>query len=146
MIPIYRTKVIHVEVTNACNIACASCTRFVGHHKKPFFMDLDTVERAIKSLQDFPGGIGLMGGEPTLHPQFKEICGLFRKLIPDRRRRELWTNGYKWREYKDIIEETFDQERIAYNDHSDPVVGVHQPLLLAAEDILEDRELMWRLK
>ena len=27
---------IHVEVTNACHLRCANCTRHVGHHKKPF--------------------------------------------------------------------------------------------------------------
>jgi len=32
MIPIYRMKVIHVEVTYACNLHCSNCTRFVGHH------------------------------------------------------------------------------------------------------------------
>ena len=145
MIPIYRMKVIHIEVTNACNIACSSCTRFIGHHKKPYFMGLDTVRKAIESLEGFPGGIGMMGGEPTLHPQFIEICKIYQELIPDRRRREFWTNGYKWNEYKDIINETFDSDKIAYNDHADPVAGVHQPLLLAAQDILDDRELMWRL-
>jgi hypothetical protein len=108
-------------------------------------MDLDTVRKAIESLDGFPGGIGMMGGEPTLHPQFAEICKIYQELIPDRRRREFWTNGYKWNEYKDIINETFDSDKIAYNDHTDNVAGVHQPLLLAARDILDDRELMWRL-
>ena len=145
MIPIYRTKLIQIEITNACPLRCANCTRFVGHHKKPYFMDLDTVRKAIESLEGFPGGIGMMGGEPTLHPQFKEICEIYQELIPDKRRRELWTAGYKWDEYQDIIQKTFDSDLVLYNDHSDPNEGVHQPILIAAEDILDDRELMWRL-
>lgn len=145
MIPIYRMKLIQIEVTNACNLQCSNCTRFVGHHAKVFFMDLDTIEKAIKSLKGYPGQVGIMGGEPTLHKQFPEICKLVQKFIPERRKRELWTNGYKWNEYKSIIEETFDPDLIAYNDHKDNTVGVHQPLLLVAEDILDDKELMWRL-
>ncbi|MFH1075686.1 MAG: radical SAM protein, partial [Pseudomonadota bacterium] len=64
MIPIYRMPVIHVEVTNACSLKCSNCTRFVGHHKEPFFMDINTVAKAITSLGGFPGQIGMMGGEP----------------------------------------------------------------------------------
>lgn len=145
MIPIYRMAVIQIDITNACHLKCANCTRFVGHHEKPFFMDLDIVIKAIKSLEGYSGIIGMMGGEPTMHPQFEEICKIYQELIPDRRRRALWTAGYKWDEYQEIIEETFDSDLIVYNDHSDPDEGVHQPLLIAAEDILDDKELMWRL-
>lgn len=145
MIPIYRMSVIHIEITNACSLQCSNCTRFVGHHKKPFFMDLATVKKAIRSLEGFPGNIGIMGGEPTIHPKFAEICGIVRKMIPDRRKRELWTNGFKWREYEKIIKQTFDPDLILYNDHKDMEVGEHQPLLVAAKDILDDKELLWRL-
>lgn len=108
-------------------------------------MDLETVAKSISSLDGYPYEIGIMGGEPTMHPQFKEICLLFQKMIPNRRQRALWTNGLKWKEYEDIIKETFDEDRIIYNDHKDAGVGEHQSLLLAAADILEDKELMWRL-
>ncbi len=145
MIPIYRMPVIHVEVTYDCNLQCSNCTRFVGHHKDPYYMDLDTVSRAIDSLEGYPGQIGIMGGEPTMHPQFPEICEMLRKKVADKRRRQLWTNGYKWKEYLPLIQETFDEDMILYNDHRDKEVGVHQPLLLAAEELLDDRELMWRL-
>lgn len=145
MIPIYRMPVIQIEVTNACNLLCSNCTRFVGHHKKPFVMDLKTVAKAIASLDGYPGQIGIMGGEPTMHPKFPEICALVREMIPERRKRQLWTNGHNWEKHKKIIEETFDTDLIIYNDHTNKEVGVHQPLLMAAEDILDDRELMWRL-
>lgn len=145
MIPLYRMKVIQIEVTNACNLECSNCTRFVGHYPKTFFMSLEMVKKAIESLEGFPGQIGLMGGEPTLHPKFPEILKLFRELIPNRRKRELWTNGLRWKQYKDIIYDTFDKDLVTYNDHKDEEVGVHQPLLMAAEDIVPDRELMWRL-
>jgi len=144
MIPIYDVKTIHIEVTNACNLTCANCTRFVGHHKKAFFMDLETVKQAIDSLEDYAHGIGLMGGEPTLHPQFAEICKIFQEKIP-RRQRQFWTNGFKWKEHERLIYDTFDPEQIVYNDHNDPNEGVHQPLLIAAKDIIEDKEFMWKL-
>ena len=107
-------------------------------------MNLATVAKAIDSLEGYKGNIGLMGGEPTLHPQFKEICELFQMKILNKRRRELWTAGYKWDEYYDIIHETFDEDLISYNDHSSSD-GKHQPLLVAVDDVIEDKKLMWKL-
>ena len=140
MRPIFDNTVIQVEITNACHLSCANCTRFVGHHRKPFFMDLDTIRRAIRSLEGFPGRIGCMGGEPTLHPRFREVLAIFRGEIPDKRRREFWTAGFKWGEYRDDILATFDKERVAYNDHTQ-TTGRHQPLLVAIEEVVDAPEL-----
>jgi hypothetical protein len=139
MRPIYDNTVIQIDITNACHLNCANCTRFVGNHRKPYFMDLDTVERAIRSLDGFPGRIGIMGGEPALHPQFREILALMRELVP-KDKREFWTAGFKWAEYKDDIHETFDEDRIAFNDHTQET-GRHQPLLVAIEEVVEDADL-----
>jgi hypothetical protein len=65
-------------------------------------------------------------------------------MIPDRRKREFWTSGHKWDEFKNIILETFDADRIAYNDHTS-MKGKHHPLMIAADDVIEDKELMWKL-
>jgi len=145
MLPIYRSecadggrRTIHIEITNACNLECANCTRFVGHHKRPFFMDLNTFEKACRSLLDFPGMIGIMGGEPTIHPQFDDILILFKELIPESYRRGLWTNGMRYQQYKDLIESTFEEKNIIYNDHNPDVPDYHQPLLAASKDIVPD--------
>lgn len=129
--------VIQIEVTNSCHLSCANCTRFVGHHRSPFFMALDQVRQAIRSLGGFPGRIGLMGGEPMLHPQILEIMAIYREMIPDRRKRELWTAGYRWDELKPAILETFDEDLIAFNDHTQ-ATGRHQPLLVSAEELVPD--------
>jgi hypothetical protein len=67
-------RIIQIEVTNACVHQCSNCTRFCGHHKKNFFMDWDTFQKAVKSLEGFDHCIGIMGGEPTLHPQFERFA------------------------------------------------------------------------
>ena len=46
---------------------------------KKLFMDLDYIEKAIDSLEGFEGNIGMMGGDPTLHPKFPEICKIYQK-------------------------------------------------------------------
>lgn len=143
MRPIYEAGTIHIEITNACNLTCACCTRFCGHHKKPFFMDLETVERACKSLEGFEHTVGIMGGEPTIHPQFREILAIYRNYVP-KERRGLWTNGLNWDKYEDVILETFDPKRIVYNDHKHKE-GHHQPLMCASAEIVEDKKFMWEL-
>ncbi len=74
--------VIQIEVTNACVNTCSNCTRFCGHHKKPFFMDYETFCRAVDSVIDHPGLIGVMGGEPTIHPEFGRMCRYLEDKLP----------------------------------------------------------------
>lgn len=133
---------IQIEITNSCFLECPNCTRFVGHNKKPFFMDLQMIEKAIDSLEGFPGSIGIMGGEPTLHPKFFEICKLIKRKVP-KQKRYLWTSGYKWKEYRSIIRKTF-AENIYYNDHKGEQQK-HQPVLVAIGDMLDDKNFMKEL-
>ena len=65
---------IQIEVTNACTHSCSNCTRFCGHHAKPYFMTLPMFKEAVDSFVGFPKMVGLIGGEPLLHPAFEERC------------------------------------------------------------------------
>ncbi len=145
MKPLYKAACIQIEVTNFCDHECPNCTRFIGHHKKPYYMSLEYIKKGIESLEGFTGWIGLMGGEPTIHPKFAEICKLYAEMIPDKKQRGLWTDGLKWKQYEDTIRDTFLVENITYNDHNYEFKGFHQPLLIAADDIIEDKYLMWEL-
>lgn len=66
-------QTIQIDITNACNKRCSNCTRFCGNHKRSFFMDFDTFKRAVDSLDGYDGVTGVMGGEPTLHPEFERF-------------------------------------------------------------------------
>ena len=130
---------IQIDVTNACHLRCANCTRHIGHHKTPFFMEPELVEKAIDSLEGFEGRIGPMGGEPFMHPQIEEIIEIFSKKT-HRRKRQIWTAGFNWEKNKDLIYEHFDEDLANYNDHTAP--GKHQPLLVAIDDVVDDKELV----
>ena len=45
---------------------------------------------------------------------------------------------------KDVILDTFDKDRIAYNEHSTPG-GKHTPLLVSIDEVVEDKKLMWEM-
>ena len=100
----------HVDITNRCHIGdCVYCSRFERHLRKDMLydMDLDFFTKAIKSYVNFPNMIGIIGGEPLLHPQFGDICAIIRETFP-KWRVGLWTSidpvKSKWR---NDIESTF---------------------------------------
>ena len=82
---------IQIELTNACHHSCSNCTRLCGHHKEPFFMDFETFKRAVDSLEGFEGTIGMMGGEPTLHPEFTRFTEYLNEhTLEENRKTENW--------------------------------------------------------
>jgi hypothetical protein len=155
-------EVIQIEITNACIHSCSNCTRFCGHHKKPFFMDWETFKRSVDSLEGYTGIIGIMGGEPTLHPQFERFTQYLRerfamRVNPKAARRPmtnfleytrvkhnsnrvlnkcsgpgLWTAMTK--HYYNYFELIQDTFMFqSLNDHYNP--SYHQPLLLTRKEL-----------
>jgi hypothetical protein len=138
MINIREMKIIQIDVTNICDRSCANCTRFCGHYRpeKNYFMDVDYYEKAVISLKDFPGVIGMIGGEPTLHPRFKDLCEILDYHIKEKWRKGLWSNkGGKFRENKKLIYRTFGHFNL--NDHVSDDIS-HTPILVASEDMIRD--------
>jgi hypothetical protein len=75
-----------------------------------------------------------------MHPKFREVLAIYREMIPDKERREFWTTGWKWYEYSNDIYETFEENLIHVNDHSQ-YTGKHQPLLVAIDEVIPDAAL-----
>lgn len=134
---------IQIEITNACRFSCTNCYKFVGHHSHPHFMELKIAKQAIDSLEGYPGGIGITGGEPTMHPDFAEICRYLRSKVPQSQR-YLQTTGYKWKDYRSTIRKTFLASHIGYNNHRD-VTAKHHPMLVAIKDVVADDSLRSKL-
>ena len=77
-------RIIEIDITNACDKSCSNCTRLCGHHKKPYFMDFDTFKKAVDSLDGYQGIRSIMGGEPTLHPEFERFIKYLGSKFPAR--------------------------------------------------------------
>jgi len=130
MRPILDMDTVQIEITNNCIHSCSNCTRLIGHHKKPYFMPLEQVKEAIDSMVGYPKMTGIMGGEPLLHPQFKEICEYARSKILIGQL-GLWTCLPEGLEhYRDDIVATF--QHIFINDHTKNDI-YHTPVLVAAK-------------
>ena len=135
-----------IDVTNVCNRACSNCTRMVGHGPT-FSMELDQFSEALEAVKDFPEEsppskapdfklIGIIGGEPLMHPQFPELLEIMREKIPNKKHRGLWT-GLNWERTKhaDIIRKTFISRGVHNNRH-DLQASRHSPVLVAIKDVI----------
>ncbi len=142
MRPLHAMEIIQIDITNACINKCSNCTRLIGHHRKPYFMDMDMFRRAVDSLVDFPGIVGMIGGEPLLHPDFAAMAEYFAKRLPDKKRRGLWSTIPEGSKYGALIKDVYGA--LYLNDHTVNTI-LHQPVLVAAEEVICDEKEMWRL-
>ena len=73
----------YLETTNYCNLDCSFCNRMdvIGPLKH---MSLDDWEKLLDGIKHHPiEEAKLMGmGEPMLHPQFDEVCRMFKETFP----------------------------------------------------------------
>ena len=160
---ISEQNILQIDVTNMCPHRCSNCTRFCGHHKKPFVMDYGFFKNAVDCAADFPGGmVGIMGGEPTMIPDFEEYMNYYvSRICPERKgmqadepglildfsefikrwrnnvrprcRRGLFTSlGPKYYQHYETIQDVFPEYQCV-NDHCNP--GLHQPLLVASSEL-----------
>lgn len=109
-------------------------------------MDLEQIETALKSLEGWPNRIGIIGGEPTIHPQFKEVCELLLDYnLADKY--GLWTTGgVGYEKHKGTIARTFPSF-LAFNEHNADQVNVckHQPITMACGEVIEDKKYLRHL-
>ncbi len=149
MIEVSHQWCLQIDVTNACVRACSNCTRMLAHVRAPFFMPVNQFAHAVAVLRDFldksqEGGkdehgrkkvLGVIGGEPLLHPEFKCLAEIMLEMIPDREQRGLWT-GIDWRKnrHADLITETFGY--INENRHDSECR--HSPVLVSISDVVKD--------
>jgi len=134
--PIIQKEAIQLEITNACIKSCANCTRLVGHHQRPYMMSLGYFKAAVDAIQGTPTLVGVMGGEPLLHPRFKNIClYLQKKFSPDKL--ALWsTLDKRFKKYAPLIASTFGL--VLPNGHSHSRI-FHSPVLVSSQKVLGRR-------
>lgn len=110
---------------------------------------METFARALKSLRDWPTRIGIIGGEPLLHPEFATSNALLRRNFP-KSKLGLWTSGLPRTALADPrcdpdIQATY--ELLAYNPHDAEQIKKcrHQPLTVSISEVIPDSDLMWQL-
>src|SRR4051794_34523295 len=100
--------VTQVMVGRACTESCVACTQGSSLAGRVPFMPVDAFETAIKCLIGFPGTVGLFGGQPTLHPNFTDLCEIMRRHLPYESR-GIWTNALNG--HGEVCRKTFRPDR-----------------------------------
>lgn len=112
----YRKGIIQIHITRACDKACFGCTQGSNLSGKLTMISLEHFEKAIDTLKDYFGVVGIFGGNPALHPKFPELCEILRDKIPFERR-GLWCNHPKG--HGKVMAQTFDPSVSNLNVHLD---------------------------
>lgn len=183
VIPPRQQWALQIDITNACHLHCSNCTRLLDHARTRFFMAPECFERAVRALKAFvydsepcPSDsenagrrkvIGIIGGEPLLHPQFPELVDIMVREIPEPYFRGLWTSrdwktGHhpKWGAYAPQVlrllgpnpkyntsgpSHRHSSGYINWNMHLPEMQVHHQPILVASRDVVADRRHRWQL-
>lgn len=87
-----------VHLTLKCDLACKNCNRMSVPKKKVHTEDmtLDDFREFLRQCReiDWRPSILLIGGEPTMHPDFLEFCRLARAFAGRDGLVQLWTNAF----------------------------------------------------
>lgn len=160
MRPPHKMHIICIDITNKCDLACSNCTRLLVNQEELWEMDLDNFRLACKSLADYTGTIAIIGGNPTMHSKFEDICKIFREEIPNKKQRGLWSNNVF--KHEAVCLETFGGFNLNAHDVPRGIKSLrslykkngkkgnlydgashHSPLLTAGKDLF-DPETMWK--
>lgn len=160
--------IIVIDITNRCFLACSNCTRLIAHQTKTRELSPDQLRAALESLRHWykPGRVvGLIGGEPTMHSQFAEMCRVFRetwrpghdcthgrepitdfnqfamqRLYDRSNGRGLWTSfGPRFMNHYETIMDTFSH----WNPNDHTAGGVHQTGLVDAREMCAALGIPW---
>jgi hypothetical protein len=183
MIPPRFQWALMIDITNNCHLSCSNCTRMLNHRTKEtaFFMSPEIFQTAVRAVKDFPRDsdpcvgihsgrrkvVGLIGGEPLLHPQFPDLVDIMVAEIPHVIYRGLWTSKDwmtgehpVWGKYRPMVERLIGKRPthdasgpsekhfcgyINWNMHLPEMHVHHQPVLVASKDIIEDPVSRWQL-
>jgi hypothetical protein len=158
MLSPYEMQIIQIDITNKCDLACSNCTRLLENQNTFWEITPENFRLAVRSLEGFPGIIGMMGGNPAMHRDFKELCDIFVEEVPNKNQRGLFTNNIF--KHADVAKKVFGF--INMNTHGSQRgikslealrsrglyhwgYSSHSPLLTAGKDLFEEEEIWDRI-
>uniref|UniRef100_A0A6M3XGA6 Uncharacterized protein n=1 Tax=viral metagenome TaxID=1070528 RepID=A0A6M3XGA6_9ZZZZ len=105
--------------------------------------------------------VGIIGGEPLMHPRFPELVEIMCRAIPDPSHRGLWTgldyHSFPKHRFAEAVDHligphpTGDVMPVApgsggyLNQNQHNTDCFHQPVLVAIQDVIQDEARMWSL-
>ncbi len=88
----WRNGVIQIWLTRACDLSCYNCTQGSNLGGNPGMLSLENFDLILKCMKGYFGVFGIFGGNPALHPKFKDICEILADHVPWEQR-GIWCNN-----------------------------------------------------
>jgi len=91
-LPLDRRNTLQIFITNECNLRCNGCFARDIIKNDSSYMSLEEYQKVISEFLKRDGKqINLLGGEPLLHPNIREIVNINKK---ENIKTTIYTNGY----------------------------------------------------
>lgn len=132
-------KPINILITNVCDLACGGCHQHCGRIPKDKLFFIDEVE--LKWVIDWilahtkASSIGILGGEPTIHPKYNAFLDLFR-TYKGKTHFTIFTNN-RLKVYN--VEENINYYIAPKDNPEDRFV----PTLVAPVDVYGEQDKIW---
>ena len=95
----------NIGITNYCNLKCPYCFAEDFKADEPRNMSLDEFKEGLNFIQGYEP-VKILGGEPTLHPQFKNILSeTFKHCLVYNSHCTIFTNGANLKQYLPLIDQ-----------------------------------------
>ena len=134
-IPQPRLSYFVLNILDHCNLRCRGCDHFAAIAEKRF-VDLEDISRDLRKMSALTDGrvarIGVMGGEPLLHPQLREILAEARRNFPDTQI-QLVSNGLLMNRQTDAFWEVCRDNRIEIEVTRYPIDLDHEKMEQTAQ-------------
>lgn len=136
-----------VYITESCNLNCSFCLnaslRKTMAKKGQSFLSLAYITKIAEEARKFNAMVYLIGGEPLIHPHFRELVKIFKK---NKILLSTTTNGLLLAEYADFIAHYFDFISISLDypdalrhDQSRNKKGLYERLITGLENLIKAR-------
>ena len=127
----------NISIVNYCNLKCPYCFANDMIDNNRYTMTSDELVKILDLMGRTNEYVGIIGGEPTLHPKFDEILNLFKEYklnhLPDRTM-NIFTNGIEFERY---VTETSD-----FFKYFSALLNINHPDLLTNEQIDKTRSTL----
>ncbi|WP_049945092.1 radical SAM protein [Butyrivibrio sp. AC2005] len=123
IMPQPRLSYLVIDILTHCNLNCAGCDHFASISKKNIISAesiISDVNRFAEIMTSGIDRIGIMGGEPLLHPELKEIVRAVRNAFP-KARIQLDTNGITLLKQEDEFWEVCRESHIVITNTKYPI-------------------------
>lgn len=109
-----RLEYFALNILDHCNLRCKGCDHFAAIAEKRF-IDPEVISRDLRRMSELTHGhvtrIGVLGGEPLLHPRLLEIVAEVRRWFPETRV-QIVSNGLLLNQQKEDFWTTCRENRI----------------------------------